>query len=83
MDFLGIGTGEFILILILILILVGPKKLQEIARMMGKTTRVIRKIGSDFSVAIKQEIEESEKTESSSIENTSDVPSDQNGKLQK
>ena len=78
MDFFGIGTGEFILILILILILVGPKKLQEMARMMGKTTRVIRKMGSDLSFSIRQELDKSGEEVSSPEESSRDIPSDIN-----
>ena len=82
MDIFGIGTGEFLLILVLILILMGPKKLQEVARVMGKTSRVIRRLGSDLSAAIKQELDESGKETSSSVEQHRDVPSDANGKPQ-
>ena len=80
MDFFGIGTGELILILVLGLILLGPKKLQEVARMLGKANRVVRKLGSDLSVAIKQELDESGDKTSHPMENTRDIPSDINHK---
>jgi len=57
MDFLGIGAGEIILILVLALILLGPGRIPEIARTLGKTLRAIKKASTDFTTAINRELE--------------------------
>ncbi len=57
MDFFGIGPWEILLILIVALMVVGPKKLPEIARTLGKTMRAIKKASGDFTTAVTREIE--------------------------
>ena len=57
MDFFGIGGWEILLILIVVLIVVGPGKLPEIARTMGKTIRAIRKASSDLTTAVTRELD--------------------------
>jgi Tat protein translocase TatB subunit len=57
MDFFGIGGWEVLLILIVILIVVGPGKLPEIARTIGKTIRAIRKASSDITTAVSHELD--------------------------
>lgn len=57
MDFLGIGSGELLLILILALILLGPHKIPEFARTLGRTMRAIRKASADLSTAVTKELE--------------------------
>jgi Tat protein translocase TatB subunit len=57
MGFLGIGTWEILLILILALIILGPGKLTEIARTLGKTVRAIRKASADLTTAVTRELE--------------------------
>jgi Tat protein translocase TatB subunit len=42
MDFLGIGPLELIVILIITFIVVGPERLPEVARSIGKTLRDLR-----------------------------------------
>jgi sec-independent protein translocase protein TatB len=42
MDFLGIGPLELIVVLVIALIVVGPERLPEVARSIGKTMRDIR-----------------------------------------
>jgi sec-independent protein translocase protein TatB len=56
MGFLGIGTWEILLILILALIILGPSKLTEFARTLGKTVRAIRKASADLTTAVTREI---------------------------
>jgi Tat protein translocase TatB subunit len=48
MDFLGIGPLELLVILIIALIVVGPEKLPEIARSIGKTMRDLRNMSQAF-----------------------------------
>ena len=57
MDFFGIGTGEILLILILALIILGPGKIPEIARTLGRTIRAIKKASSDLSTTVTRELE--------------------------
>jgi Tat protein translocase TatB subunit len=57
MDFLGIGPWELLLILILALILVGPGKIPEIARTLGRTIRAIKKASAELSTAVTRELE--------------------------
>ena len=57
MGFLGIGTWEILLILILALIILGPGKLTEFARTMGKMVRAIRKASADLTTAITREVD--------------------------
>jgi sec-independent protein translocase protein TatA len=59
-DFFGIGFGEIALILIVALIIFGPGKLPEIARTVGKFTRDVRKMSSDFTSAVNKEIDMAE-----------------------
>lgn len=57
MGFLGIGTWEILLILILALIILGPGKLTEFARTLGKTVRAIKKASADLTTTITRELE--------------------------
>jgi Tat protein translocase TatB subunit len=61
MGFLGIGTWEILLILVLALIILGPGKLTEFAKTLGKTVRAIRKASTDLTATITREIELQEK----------------------
>jgi Tat protein translocase TatB subunit len=64
MDFFGIGPGELLLIIIVALIFVGPGKIAEIGKVLGKTVRAIRKASTDFTSAVSREIDAEEKTSS-------------------
>ncbi len=57
MDFLGIGPGELILILILAIIFLGPAKIVDFSRTLGKWVRAIKRTGNDFTAAVTREIE--------------------------
>ncbi|CAM2059298.1 sec-independent protein translocase protein TatB [Desulfovibrionales bacterium] len=56
----GIGTTELLVILIVALIVLGPKKLPEIARALGKGLNEFKKISSDYQRSINLEIEREE-----------------------
>ncbi len=56
MDFFGIGFGEIILILIIALIVLGPGKIPEIARTLGRIVRALRKATTDLTTAGTKEI---------------------------
>jgi Sec-independent protein translocase protein TatA len=61
MDFLGIGPWELFLILIIALIFLGPGKIVDFSRTLGKWVRAIRKAGNEFTTAVTREVEKIEK----------------------
>ena len=42
------GTPELAVIFLLVLLLFGPDKLPELARLLAKATREVRKMSADF-----------------------------------
>ena len=61
MDFLGMGGGEILLILIIALIVMGPGKVVEVGRTLGKMVRAFKKATTDLTTQISKELEEEEK----------------------
>jgi sec-independent protein translocase protein TatA len=61
MDFFGIGPWEILLIIVIALIVVGPGRIPEIARTLGKTVRAIRRAGAELTTAVTKELETAEK----------------------
>jgi sec-independent protein translocase protein TatB len=57
MGFLGIGTWEIVLIIVLALIIMGPAKLTETARTLGKIVRTIKRAGSEFTTTVTRELD--------------------------
>lgn len=53
----GIGLPELLLIVGLALILIGPKKLPELAKTLGKTLGELRKAADDLKETISEEID--------------------------
>ena len=51
----GLGTSEIILILVVALILLGPKRLPEIARTLGRGLAEFRRATSDIKESIESE----------------------------
>ena len=62
----SIGPWEVLLILVVIVIVLGPHRLPEIAKTIGNTFRAIKKAGSDLTLGINRELEESKKQPPSS-----------------
>ena len=60
MGFLGIGPWEILLIFILALIVLGPGKLTDFAKSLGKMVRAIRKASADLTAAVTKELEKTE-----------------------
>lgn len=57
MDFLGMGLGEILLIIIIAIIFLGPAKIVDFSRTLGKWVRAVRKAGNDFTAAVTREVE--------------------------
>ncbi len=56
----GIGTTEIVVILIVALLVLGPKKLPEIARSLGKTLGEFRRVTTDVKRTIEMEADQEE-----------------------
>ncbi len=56
----GIGSTELLVILVVALIVIGPSKLPEIARTLGKAMAEFKKVSTDVKRTIEQEIEKEE-----------------------
>jgi len=56
MNFFNIGTGELLLIFVIALIVVGPRRLPEIARTLGKIMNDLRKMSQEFTTQMTQEL---------------------------
>ncbi|RQD58444.1 MAG: TatA/E family twin arginine-targeting protein translocase [Desulfonatronovibrio sp. MSAO_Bac4] len=58
----GIGTTEILVILVVALLVLGPKKLPEIARSLGKTLAEFKKVSTDVKRTIEMEVDREEET---------------------
>ena len=56
MNFFNIGAAELLLIFVVALIVVGPRRLPEIARSLGKIVSDIRKMSQEFTVDMMREV---------------------------
>jgi sec-independent protein translocase protein TatB len=54
----NIGGGELLVILLVVLIFIGPSKLPEVARTLGKVTSSIRQMNSSFQEDMKRSFDE-------------------------
>lgn len=57
----GIGSTELIVILVVALIVLGPRKLPEMAKTLGKAMGEFRRMSSDFQRTIDTELDREEK----------------------
>jgi len=74
MDFFGIGPLEIVLILIVALLVLGPHKIPEIGRTLGKTARAVKKATFDLTAEVTKEIEATEKSALKPEEDTPPAP---------
>ncbi len=58
----SIGFPELIFIFVVALLVFGPKKLPDVAKMLGKTIREFRKTVNDAKATIEEEIEKADLT---------------------
>lgn len=56
MSFLNVGPWELTVILIIAILLVGPKRMVEIARAIGRATSQMRRLSNEFLSTIQTEI---------------------------
>jgi len=61
MNIFGIGFGEVLLILVIGLIILGPGKLVELAKSLGRLSRNIKIMSSDFTNIVNKEMDLQEK----------------------
>jgi sec-independent protein translocase protein TatB len=52
----GLGFGEILIILVLALVLLGPQKLPEVAKQLGKGLRDFKKASDDLKSQFEQEL---------------------------
>lgn len=50
---MGIGYSEILLVIVVALVVLGPDKLPEAGRMLGKTLRAFRHVQDDFSSRVR------------------------------
>lgn len=64
MDFFSqIGTQEILVILLVAIIVIGPNKIVEFSKGVGKVTRSIKKISTDMTASIEKELDEEKRKE--------------------
>ncbi len=78
----GIGMPEMIVILVIALIVIGPHKLPELAKSLGKGLAEFKKASDDFQRNIQEEarkadILDAQKQEQQDVQQTSDQPKEQ------
>ncbi len=52
MDFFGLGFGEILLVIVIALIVLGPEKVPEFARGLGRMMRTFRQAASGFTTVV-------------------------------
>lgn len=68
MNLLNIGPWELAVIIIIGILLVGPKRVVEITRAVGRIVRQIRSISGEFMGAIQSELQETERETRQALE---------------
>jgi len=57
MEFFGMGTLEILVILLVALIVVGPGKLVEVGKTLGKIARTLRRASFDLTSEVSKELD--------------------------
>ena len=82
MDFTSIGSSEILMIILVAVLVVGPNRIVEISRTMGKVMRAIKKTTFDLTSAVTKELEleEKEKQPPADPKNKEELPGNQTSK---
>ncbi len=72
----GIGTTELLVILLVALVILGPKKLPQIARSLGKALGEFKRVSSDVKRTIDLEVENLEREEKTQKAKSELLPED-------
>jgi len=77
MEFFGMGMWEILVILVVALVVLGPGRITEVGRTMGKIVRTLRKASFDLTAQVTKELEEEKKEkEKPAEEEPEDKPKD-------
>lgn len=57
MDFMSVGTSEILMILFVAILVIGPNRVIELGRTLGKIMRTIKKASFDLTSAVSKELE--------------------------
>ncbi len=57
MNILGMGSLELLVVLLLAFIVLGPERMVHAARMLGKLTRELRRMTSEVTVMVQEEVD--------------------------
>ena len=71
MDFMSIGTQEILMIILVAVLVVGPNRIVEVSRTIGKVMRAIRKTTAELTTAVTKEIELEEKDKQPPVDGAS------------
>ena len=61
MEFLGMGMGEVLVILLVAIVVMGPRRITEVGRTMGKIVGSLRRATFDLTAQVRKELEEQDK----------------------
>jgi Tat protein translocase TatB subunit len=79
--FFDFGSGEIILIILVLFVVLGPQRLPEVARTLGKTINEMKRASAGFKNEINKEVQRIERetryTEFLEQRNTQPKPADQ------
>lgn len=70
----GIGMPELIVILVIALIVIGPQKLPDLARSLGKGLAEFKRATEDFKQSVDDEVKSADEKERSTKEVAADEP---------
>lgn len=73
MNILGVGPAELLLIFIIALIVLGPGKLPELARTLGKALRELRRMSLEVTAEFAKELRDMEAISSEVRETTEEI----------
>lgn len=70
MNFLNVGPWELTVILIIAILLIGPQRMIELARAIGRVTSQLRRMSNEFTATIQAELRATEREVRQALEHT-------------